>query len=301
MTGSVHTIRSSHVFGGEGFPLKLARHEDHGGSRHPHRHEFHELVVLLGGRGTHVTDHGDYRIEAGDVFMIRGDMTHTYADVEKMSLVNILFQPRRLGLPLQLLNDLPGYHVLFRIEPRLRRAGRFGQRLKLAEDELAEAATQIASLEEELEQRAEGYRFMACMRLMHLLGYLSRCYSKAELSRHRPLMRLGEVLSYMERNLGEPITVAQLASIASMSESTLTRRFRRVVHRSPIEHLLRLRIDRACRMLLNPDLNITEVSLRCGFTDSNYFSRQFKAVVGRSPRAYRRSLEHREQSGRRRA
>jgi AraC family L-rhamnose operon transcriptional activator RhaR len=289
MIKSVHTIRSSHVFGAEGFPLKLARHENHGAGN-PHRHEFHELVVLLGGGGTHVTDHGDYRIEAGDVFMIRGDMTHTYADVQKMSLVNILFQPRRLGLPLHHLNDLPGYHVLFRIEPRLRRAGRFRHRLKLAEDELAEASTQIASLEEELEQRRDGYRFMACMRLMHLLGYLSRCYSKTELPEQKPLMRLGEVLSFMERNLAEPVTVEQLASIARMSTSTLTRRFRRVVHRSPIEHLLRLRVDRACRLLHNPDLNITEVAMRCGFTDSNYFSRQFKTITGRSPRAYRRSL-----------
>ncbi|MFC1671724.1 helix-turn-helix domain-containing protein [Planctomycetota bacterium] len=286
MSKSVHTIRSSHLFGREGFPLKLARHENHGAG-HPHRHEFHELVVLLGGGGTHVTNHGEYRIEAGDVFMIRGEMVHTYADVHEMSLVNILFRPRLLGLPLRLLNDLPGYHVLFRIEPRLRRAGRFGQRLKLAEDELAEAATQIASLEEELDQRNEGYRFMACMRLMHLLGYLSRCYSEAQLPEHRPLMRLGEVLSFMERNLAEPITVAQLASIASMSTSTLTRRFRRVLNRSPVEHLLRLRIDRARRLLQSPGLNITEVSQRCGFTDSNYFSRQFKVIVGQSPRAYR--------------
>ena len=134
---------------------------------------------------------------------------------------------------------------------------------------------------------------MACMRLMHLLGYLSRCYSQAQLPEHRPLMRLGEVLSFMERNLQEQITVAQLASIASMSTSTLTRRFRRVVHRSPIEHLLRLRIDRARQLLQNPGLNITEVSLRCGFTDSNYFSRQFKVIVGRSPREYRRSVENR--------
>jgi AraC family L-rhamnose operon transcriptional activator RhaR/AraC family L-rhamnose operon regulatory protein RhaS len=289
MVKKVHTIRSSYMFAGDGFPLRLARHENHAAGN-PHRHEFHELVVLLGGGGTHVTDHGNYRIEAGDVFMIRGDMTHTYADVHEMALVNILFQPRRLGLPLHLLNDLPGYHLLFRVEPRLRRAGRFRHRLKLTEDELAEAATQIASLEEELEVRREGYRFMACMRLMHLLGYLSRCYSKTEVPEEKPLMRLGEVLSFMERNLAEPITVERLASIASMSTSTLTRRFRRVVHRSPIEHLLRLRVDRACRLLHNPDLNITQVAMRCGFTDSNYFSRQFKAIAGRSPRAYRRSL-----------
>ncbi len=291
MSAACHKITSSHVFApADGFPLRVCRHENHAAGG-VHTHAFHELVILLGGEGTHLTDHGGYRIEAGDVFLIRGAMAHGYTDVRQMKLVNILFQPRSLSLPLQYLNDLPGYHVLFRIEPKLRRDDRFRRRLRLNEARLAEAAGYIATLEEELLARKAGYRMLACAQLMTLLGFLSRCYGIGRLPPgQRPLMRLGGVLSHMENHFDEAMTLKDMAAMAGMSESTFARCFRKVVGRSPTEHLIRLRMDHAKRLLCSPELNITEVAIACGFNDSNYFSRSFRANLGRSPREYRNAF-----------
>ena len=287
MSAGMHRIRSCEVFSAPGgFPLTVQRVEDHGAGR-LHTHEFHELVVLLDGAGTHRTDHGDYPLRTGDVFMVRGAMGHGYADTQSMKLINILFQPGPLALPLQHLNDLPGYHALFRIEPKLRASDRFRRRLHLTQEQLAVAARHIAAIEVELDAARPGYRFAACTHLMSLLGYLSRCYADTSHPRQRPLMRLGEVLSYMESHLEQDISTHQLVRIAGMSESTLARRFRKVLGRSPVDHLIRLRMDRARRLLRDADMNITEVALACGFADSNYFSRRFKAAEGRTPRAYR--------------
>ena len=71
--------------------------------------------MILTGQGRHVTDAGEYPIQAGDVFLIRDQMAHGYADTRDMTLVNILFDPHRLQLPLSDLRDLPGYLVLFRV------------------------------------------------------------------------------------------------------------------------------------------------------------------------------------------
>jgi len=290
MPNAPPTITSDFVFGDHtDFPLSVMRQKDHSANR-IHKHEFHELVVLLAGSGVHLTDHGRYPLAAGDVFLVRGAMAHGYADTHAMELINILFQPRLLGLPLQHLHDLPGYHALFSIEPRMRATGRFRQRLRLSEEQLAETARRIALLEDELNVRDPGYRFTACTHLMGLLGYLSRCYGHSRQPEQRSLMRLGEVLSFMERHLDQDISVGELAGIAHMSESTLTRRFRKVLGRSPVEHLIRLRIGRARRLLQNADLSITDVAFACGFSDSNYFSRRFRAATGTSPRAYRRRI-----------
>jgi len=289
----IERLKSSRIFTDRDLPLTCLRHETHADT-HLHRHDFHELVVILAGRGRHVTEQEVYPIEAGDVFLVRGEMAHGYADTRAMTLINILFDPRRLKLPLSTLDDLPGYHVLFRVEPRLRERGRFRSRLRLDAADLAEAGNLIARLQDELNARRPGYRFMAATHLMALIGFLSRCYSQAQHPDVKPLMRFGEVLSYVEEHCAERLTVAGLARRAHMSESTLTRLFHRVTGHPPLEHVIRVRIARARELLQRPDLRITEVAFECGFNDSNYFSRQFKAIAGMPPRLYRRFAARRK-------
>jgi AraC-like DNA-binding protein len=282
----INRLKSISIFKDRAFPLACLRHDTHADTG-LHRHDFHELVVILAGRGRHVTEIEDYPIGAGDVFLIRGEMAHGYADTQNMTLVNILFDPRRLKLPLAALQDLPGYHVLFRVEPRLRRQGRFRSRLRLEPGDLAEAGTLIARLQDELHETPPGFRFMASTHLMSLIGFLSRCYSQAQHPEVKPLMRFGEVLSYVEENCAGQLTIRELARRAHMSERSLTRMFHRITGLAPMEHVIRVRIARARELLLRGDMRITEAAYECGFNDSNYFSRQFKKVVGMTPRSYR--------------
>ncbi|PIY48354.1 MAG: AraC family transcriptional regulator, partial [Armatimonadetes bacterium CG_4_10_14_3_um_filter_59_10] len=67
----------------------------------------------------------------------------------------------------------------------------------------------------------------------------------------------------------------------------LSRAFRNATGCSPLDYLVRVRIHHAMELLKEADLSIAEVARRVGFADSNYFSRQFRALVGSSPRGYR--------------
>jgi AraC-like DNA-binding protein len=269
------------------FPLVCMRQERHAATE-LHTHDFHELVVILGGRGMHLMDGHYYPIEAGDVFLIRGDMAHGYAETNAMALVNILFEPQRLRLPLAGLADVPGYHALFRVEPQLRQADQFRRRLRLLPQALDEVALMIEKLEAELEGGALGYRFVSVALLMELIGFLARNYFAAVRREQRPLRKLSEVMSYIEAHYAEPITIADLTRIAGASESTLTRQFHKVVGRSPIEHVLRVRVERAAGLIRRSDLRITEIAYECGFSDGNYLARQFVRIMGVSPSEYRR-------------
>ncbi len=278
-------LKSARLFPEETFPLTVLKLDDHGDCK-LHRHEFHELVLILSGHGRHVTETDSYALEAGDVFLIRGNMAHGYSEAASMTLVNILFDPRRLDLPMRFLRDLPGYHALFRVEPGLRAVDRFKSRLRLTEEELAEAAGIVARLRQEIEQRNNGFRFMAMAHLMSLIGFLSRRYTREFRPAERPLMRFSEALSYIEQHYHEPISVRQLSRIAAMSESTLARAFHRVIGRSPIEQVIRVRVMRAAEAL-RQGARVTEAAFASGFNDSNYFSRQFRKVMRQSPRAFR--------------
>jgi AraC-like DNA-binding protein len=280
------TIRSASVFRDADFPLACMRIKEHGNTA-VHGHSFHELVIIVAGQGHHVLDGEEYPLSAGDVFVVRGEMKHGYAGTDHMTLVNILYNPRQLGLPLNELRDLPGYHALFRVQPRLRPGERFKSRFRLSEEDLVETAGMIYRLEQELERNRPGYRFVAFAQLMNLIGFLSRCYSQCDSPAERPLLAMGEVLSYIEQRLRDPIAVRDLTRVARMSESTLNRTFRRVLGRSPLEHVIRARIARASEMLRKGDVRVTEAAFECGFGDSNYFSRQFRKITGMSPRRFR--------------
>lgn len=285
----VETLTSATYFRDPRLPLRVWRVEDHFVAG-LHRHEFHELVIITRGKGLHLTEQETYPITAGDVFLIHGDMCHGYDNLDHLDVINILFKPRLLGLPLADLGGLPGYQLLFHVEPKLRQQTHAPHRLRLRPDQLAEAVRLTDQLQAEIDEHPPGYRFAARAHLMQLITFLARSYRS---SQHQPpdgLSRLGEVLSYLDRHYRENITVDQLTSVAHMSESTLIRAFHRVFQRSPIDYLIRLRIQRATALLADPELRITDIALNCGFNDSNYFTRQFRRVTGRSPRDYRRSL-----------
>ncbi len=288
-TAPTRKIRSVAVFHDHDMPIAVMRMTNHADAS-LHSHDFHELVLITGGAGRHITARGAYPLKAGDVFLIRGSTRHGYAETERLDLVNILFNPRQARLPLTELDlgAVPGYHALFKIEPHMRQAGRGGLRLGLNAAQLEQAVAIVGELDAELLARRPGGRFMACGHLMRLIGFLSRCYSALQEPRATPVLGISRALSHIEEHYAEPLTVARLARVAGMSKSTFMRRFRDAVGRSPVDTLIHARIARACeRLRLDDDLKLAAIADACGFADANYFSRLFHRVMGCTPRAYR--------------
>jgi transcriptional regulator GlxA family with amidase domain len=182
------------------------------------------------------------------------------------------------------LGALPGYHALFEIEPRLRQREHFKNRLKLPVEELGQFLNIVAELENELVARNPGYRFMATAHFERLLGFISRAYADVSKPVARPVTQISEVLACLERHYAEPLAVEDLAKVAGMSPTSLFRLFKEIMGRSPIDYLIRLRIDKAGQMLRRGGMRVGEVSGAVGFNDSNYFARQFRRITGRSPR-----------------
>ncbi len=251
-----------------------------------HWHEFHELVIVFKGCGTHFTNKGEYTINAGDVFLIKPGMSHGYRDTSGLELINILFRPEKLNYPLHDLGELPGYHALFELEPNLRRQHGFKSRLQLSAEQLGPVKQLALRIEELLKHKGKGNVFMAVSCFMQLQVLLSQCQSEAESKQEYELFQLGDLLSYLNRNYTKEIRLNDLAKRAGMSISSLNRLFRKTLNRSPVEYLLRLRIEKASVLLATENINVTDAAHKTGFTDSNYFSRQFRKVTGISPRAY---------------
>jgi AraC-like DNA-binding protein/quercetin dioxygenase-like cupin family protein len=284
---TVRHLKHADYFPDPQFRLRVMRVPQHGASRDQHTHDFGELVVILDGHGQHEVGREVYDIAAGDVFVLLGDVSHCYPAAKALSLINILYDPANLRFPRADLGALPGYHALFEVEPRLRGRQRFQNRLKLGMDELGRLAKLIAELETELRAKAPGSRFVATAHFMQIIAFLARAYSKMPVEKQRPVTQISELLGYLEQHFAEPLTIGQLAQVAHLSETSLYRLFRQIMGRSPIDYLIRLRVDKAAQLLRREPLRIKEASEAVGFTDSNYFTRQFHKVMGVSPRQYR--------------
>lgn len=284
----IRRLQPGQVFPDPQCRLRVMRAPAHAAMLELHSHSFEELVIILDGRATHQVGNESYQIAAGDVFVLLAGMTHCYPEVHQLSLINVLYDPAHLRLPLADLGTLPGYHALFRVEPTLRRHQHYNNRLKLTLEELGRLAGMVAELEHETRQHAPGYRFMATMHFMEITGFLSRCYNRIPSREIRPVTQISDLLSYMEQHYREPLSVEDLLGVAHMSQSSLFRTFRQIMGRSPMDYLIHLRIGKAAQLLQRSPMRIREISDAVGFSDSNYFTRQFRSITGVSPREYRR-------------
>ena len=281
------TLKSKDWFHQDGFPIAVERREPQE-QFGLHSHEFSEIVLVTGGRGLHVTDVNSWTLATGDVFVIGGPRAHEYRDIENLGLINILFQPQRLPLQTSDLGSLAGYHALFSLEPVWRRRHNFDSRLHLSPKELSVVLGTVDQLDEELKARSAGFAFMATAFFMQIVGYLSRCYGRTKNPNSRALLRIAETITYLETHLDEERSLDELAAMASMSKRSFIRAFKEATGNSPIAYLLQLRVSRASALLRRDDtISITDVAFQSGFSDSNYFTRQFRKIMGQSPRTYR--------------
>jgi PAS domain S-box-containing protein len=116
------------------------------------------------------------------------------------------------------------------------------------------------------------------------------CIARDMTSAHeklRPYMEMNAVLDFVRENYSDPIKVDDLAKIMHLSSSQFERSFKKVFNISPTKHILNVRVRAACRLLSTTNDTIASIALECGFYDHSHFIRNFRKVMGVSPREYR--------------
>lgn len=93
-------------------------------------------------------------------------------------------------------------------------------------------------------------------------------------------------IEYMRQHLSEKLTIQMLASQANMSASHFTRVFRFETDRSPIDYLIEIRLEHACRKLMSKEQTMKQIALECGFSSPAHFSSSFQKKYKISPSEY---------------
>ena len=108
-------------------------------------------------------------------------------------------------------------------------------------------------------------------------------------SENEYVYRIHKVQDYIEKNYDKNLSTEELADIAGFSKYHFNRIFKSVLQ-EPLSHYVnRLRMEHAEFMLTyREDMNITDIALELGYTDSAVFSRAFRNYYGMSPASYRK-------------
>ena len=139
-----------------------------------------------------------------------------------------------------------------------------------------------------LREQAPCYEMAVQRQLSRILEYIFRRLdhlpkSEAPRIQIKSQIRLQKMLAYLYAHYAEPITLQDIANAAHISRSEAGRCFNAYMGCSPVDALIRYRLQVARRLLRSKTLILQEISAACGFNSANYFSRKFRETYGYAP------------------
>lgn len=102
--------------------------------------------------------------------------------------------------------------------------------------------------------------------------------------------RMNNIYEYVMANFTKRINVKDLAEQANMSEAAFCRYFKKKTRKTFVSFLNEVRIAHASKLLLEDNLNVTQVCYEAGFENISNFNRQFKSITNVTPMKYRQQF-----------
>ncbi|NWJ49372.1 MAG: helix-turn-helix transcriptional regulator [Bacteroidetes bacterium] len=99
--------------------------------------------------------------------------------------------------------------------------------------------------------------------------------------------RIVTIHEYLMNNYREEIDLKKLSALVNMAEGSLCRFFKMQTGMTVFEYLNKIKVDFACKLLMDKNLSINDVGYDSGFNNLSYFNKQFKKITGLPPSEYR--------------
>lgn len=104
----------------------------------------------------------------------------------------------------------------------------------------------------------------------------------------KPIQDLQKAVEKIEKDYNKNLKVDELAEMVNMSTSTFLRHFKKHFHIPPVQYIKQVRLNAACKMLLESNKSFSEIAFDTGFCDQSYMTREFKKMTSLSPSEYRK-------------
>ena len=263
-----------------------------------HTHDFIEIVYVYDGKGYHIYNDVTYPVSKGELYIINSRTPHCFYPTDKSNsehlvVYNLCFLPEfissiNIHLPILVeLTDIMLYKSLYPDEII------YSPDLKLS----GSMRTEIEQLYEKmyLEFTSKGINYVELLRLSlcELLLKIHRFYQQNHASPESAVIKyrhqlIPDCIQYLRENYSKKVTIEELSNNFFLSKSYLSSLFKKATGSGVVEYLQHIRIERACELLTNTTLSITEISTQVGYTDYRFFNKSFKKITSVTAHEYRK-------------
>lgn len=221
---------------------------------------------ILKGKGTYYVDHTAYSLKEGNGFLIKPGVTTLYVADEKDP-----WEYCWVGFD--------GTHA----KTVLQTCGFVNNNLIFTDKSNGAFRNYIVALIQDFtEGKGNEYSF---------IGQLYLCFSAMHSNEHSSVQihekYILKALDYIHHNYTYEIRISDLANYVSIDRTYLYKLFMNYQGVSPQQYLIQYRLTIAGELLMNSDLNVTEIAYSCGFKDAPSFNKHFKKYFKMPPLQYR--------------
>ncbi len=252
-----------------------------------HYHAALELVYIIKSEGTRFVGDNIDRFEAGELILLGSNLPHMYQNDEayfkegsklRAEAHAIHFDPSFLKTSLL---DVPEFREIHQLFERAKLGLKFSE----------ETSKKVVHLISELEGLNSLERMIHFLSILSLLSKDKSTQTSANpgFVNHFEKMespKLKKVYDYVMNNFQESIEVNHIADLVSMNKSSFCRYFKQTTQRTFTEFLNEVRIGFACKMLMEKQMSILEISYHSGYNNISHFNRQFRKKMQQSPTEY---------------
>lgn len=266
-----------------------------------HSHSFCEINIITEGSGWHYMENNCVEATKGSVYVIPENFQHGYfsEDPDNFKILHILLSPFFLERYKDELHSIPGFTILWDIEPLIRDSSSHGMFLRLNETQLKTLTPEFNDLLEHSDDKPEN-NIQELSKALDIISKLSSLMfeshkttdKKHSYDENANLYSIVKTMEYMKENYGEKISIDMLLKIANMSKSNYIASFKTLSRYTPIEYLTEIRVEKAKEMLFNTQKTVSTIAQDCGFFDSSHFTSTFKKKTGQSPKQYRKEKSY---------
>ncbi|MFU0828336.1 MAG: Bifunctional transcriptional activator/DNA repair enzyme AdaA [Lachnoclostridium sp.] len=255
----------------------------------PHWHYYIELLYFLEGNGSVILGNERFQVSEGDFVIINSRELHSITCPEGIStrFINILFD-----VDILYSSEKSAFEAKY-ILPLIMAGQNYKKVFRKAETEHTPIKLFVTQIYNEYAGKKYGFDIAVKINIGALFLWLIRNWEKDgvmltldPIPVKTDLSKFISLLDYLDQHYNEEITVDDMAKMCNVSYSYFSRFFKKVMKQTFVDYLNYIRITEAKKLLLTTKMNVTEVALNVGYSNTSYFIRQFKRYNKLSPKQF---------------
>jgi len=256
-----------------------------------HYHNNYEISFITEGSGKRIVGDSIEEFQPSDLVFIGPNLPHVWiADKEEKIWSNrtleMVFLQFTYGVLNQQMLALPEFQ---NVQKALNFSERGIQIVGQTLNEVSELMLQMPYMKG-FEQMIHFLRIMDIIgRSDSLIHLATKEYLKTRFTSGNK--RIETIHDYLMNNYREDVDLKALSQMVNMAEGSLCRFFKQNVGLTIFEYLNKIKVEFACKLLMDPDLSILDICLDSGYNNLSHFNKQFRKTTGAAPREYRKRFK----------